>query len=237
LTRHPGIGASVLKEVRYFDLHYQEGEAWYRSHFPTRITARVLARRAGGRYITGEASPDYLPHPHAPARLAALLPEVRLVVILRDPVERAYSHFQHETALGFEALGFEEALDREDARLAGEYERMEREPYYHSHAFQHHSYVRRGMYADQLRRWLEHFPRRQVLVVRSEDFYADSAAVYREVLGFLDVAPHELSSYDRRNALRYGAMEPKNRARLRETFAAPNAELEQLLGRPMGWDA
>jgi hypothetical protein len=235
LTRHPGIGAPVLKEVRYFDLHFAEGEAWYRSHFPTRMTARMLAHRAGGRYITGEASPDYLPHPHAAERLSRLLPDARLVIMLRDPVERAYSHFQHETALGFETLDFAGALDAEADRLRGEYERMEREPGYHSHAFQHHSYMRRGMYADQLKRWFALFPSEQMLVIRSEDFYTDEAAVYRNVLGFLGMAAHQPDVGDRRNALRYGAMAPDARERLRATFAGPNTELEDMLGRRMGW--
>jgi hypothetical protein len=235
LARHPGIGEPVLKEVRFFDLHFRRGEAWYRSHFPTKLAGRLLARRAGGRYITGEASPDYLPHPHAPVRLSRTLPDARLIVMLRDPVERAYSHFQHESALGFETHDFADALEAEQERLEGEYERMEADPGYHSFALQHYSYVRRGMYADQLKRWFALVPREHMLVVRSEDFYADPAAVYRDVVRFLDMPPHEPDVGDPRNALRYGAMEPDVRQRLRTAFAGPNRELERLLGRPMGW--
>ena len=116
--------------------------------------------------MTGEGSPYYLFHPHGPARAAAAVPGARVIVMLRDPVERAYSHYQQEYARGFEdAATFEAALDLEPSRLEGERERMLADPAYDSRAYQHHAYVTRGEYADQLTAWRERFPAERMLVI------------------------------------------------------------------------
>ena len=150
LCEHPLASSSTVKEVHYFDLAYERGPAWYRAHFQ-------IPRRADE--IAGEASPYYLFHPLVPARVARDLPEARLIVLLRNPIERAYSHHNHERALGFEKLGFVEAIECEPERLRGEEERLAGERGYRSFAHQHHGYLARGRYADQLERWLAHVER------------------------------------------------------------------------------
>src|SRR5436189_26280 len=104
LRWHPQVTGPSFKEVSFFDRHYARGERWYRAHLPVR-------RRA----VVGEASPSYLFHPLAPERVARMLPEARLIALLRNPVDRAFSHYQHEVALGREQLSFEDALAGEFA--------------------------------------------------------------------------------------------------------------------------
>ena len=122
LVNHPLVGRSSVEEVHFFDSHFLRGLDWYQGHFPTRARAALTERRHGRAMIGGEATPYYMAHPLAIPRLAQTLPSSRLIVVLRDPVDRAYSHYQHEVALGAETLSFAEALDREDERLAGEVE-------------------------------------------------------------------------------------------------------------------
>src|SRR5215208_8528317 len=98
LRWHPQITGPSFKEVSFFDRHYARGERWYRAHLPMRRSS-----------IVGEASPSYLFHPLAPERVAQMLPNARLVALLRNPVDRAFSHYQHEVALGREPLSFEAA--------------------------------------------------------------------------------------------------------------------------------
>jgi hypothetical protein len=144
--------------------------------------ATRLARRHGLGLRSGEASPYYLFHPHVPGRVAEHLPGVKLIALLRDPVQRAYSHYQHEVAGGFETLSFEEAIEAEPARLAGETERLLAEPLYNSFAHQHHSYVARGHYAEQLDRWRPLFGDGQLLMLSSERFFADPGRTFGRVL-------------------------------------------------------
>ena len=96
------------------------------------------------RYLTGEATPYYLFHPHAAGRLAELIPHAKLIVLLRDPVTRALSHYQHNLAMRCESLSFEEAIQAEPERLAGELEKMMNDPAYYSYNHQQYSYLARG---------------------------------------------------------------------------------------------
>jgi Sulfotransferase domain len=224
LRWHPQITGPSFKEVSFFDRHYTRGERWYRAHLPV--------RRRG---LVGEASPSYLFHPLAPERVARMLPDARLIALLRNPVDRAFSHYQHEVALGREQLSFEDALAREQERMDGELEHMLRDPVYFSHAWWNYTYVARGRYAQQLERWFAAFPREQVLVLLTDDLAADTAGTYRRVLDFLSVDPRGLDSYPRIFEREYGEMSPKTRARLEVEFAEPNRRLAELLGRDLPW--
>ena len=235
LRWHPGITGPSWKEVSYFDRHYARGEAWYRANLPALPRHWLVERRRGRRPLVGEASPSYLFHPLAPERAAGLIPSARLIAVLRNPVDRAFSHFQHEVALGREPLSFEDALDREEERMRGEVERMIRDPSYFSHAWWNHTYVARGRYAEQLERWFAVFPRAQLLVLFSEELLENPAAGYARALEFLGADRHQLSSYPRIFARDYGEMSSVTRARLEREFAEQNRQLADLLGRDLPW--
>jgi hypothetical protein len=224
LRWHPEITGPSFKEVSFFDRHYAHGERWYRAHMP--------ARR---RSLVGEASPSYLFHPLAPERVASMLPDARLIALLRNPVDRAFSHYQHEVALGREPLPFGDAVDGEEERMRGEVERMLREPSYFSHAWWNHTYVARGRYAEQLERWFAHFPRERLLVLFTEELAADTAGTYRRVLDFLGAGAHDLESYPRIFEREYEQMPPATRARLERLFEEPNRQLSVLLSRELPW--
>jgi Sulfotransferase domain len=236
LVQHPGVGTMLrTKGVHFFDTGYGRGMSWYASRFPTRLAAWWVARRHGLELRTGEASPYYLFHPHVPRRVAEHLPRVKLIALLRDPVQRAYSHYQHEVARGFETLSFEEAVEAEPARLAGETERLLAEPLYHSFAHQHHSYLARGCYAEQLDRWRPLFGDGQLLVLSSERFFADPERTFRRVLDFLELPAFTPDGWARHNAHDYRQMGSQVRARLVEHYREPNRRLYQSLGDDLGW--
>jgi hypothetical protein len=109
LLKHPAVApqfpaAQQIKSPHYFDINFWRGEQWYRSHFPTQRALDRLATSVGGRPAVGEASPYYMFHPAAPQRVAELMPDVRLIVLLRDPVARAYSNFAERRGSGAEPL-------------------------------------------------------------------------------------------------------------------------------------
>jgi hypothetical protein len=216
LSRHPQVAPAFRKEPHFFDDAWHRGESWYRANF-----ARARAHR-----ITGEASPHYLFSPEAPARVRQMVPEAKLIVMLRNPVDRAWSHYHHERRRGYEALSFEAAIAAEPQRLAqgGQYHRR------------HHAYVHRGEYAGQLQGWLAHFPREQMLVIRSEDYRADAPAVYSQVLAFLGLPALELASRRERNVGSYRQVMPAQvRAELTAHFQPHNEALYTLLARDMHW--
>jgi hypothetical protein len=236
LAQHPSVGPAFLgKGAHFFDTNYSGDLDLYRAHFPTGAYKWYLKRRRGLELVTGEGSPYYLAHPHAPYRIADALPDAKLIALLRDPVERAFSHYQHELARGFEHLSFEEAIECEPERLAGEVEKMRADPSYNSFSYQHHTYVTRGLYAEQLRVWYSLFANEQILVLQSENLFADPDRTYRQVLGFLGLPPASLTAYDTFNPRRYGEMNEGTRRHLVRYFAEPNRQLYELLGIDFGW--
>jgi hypothetical protein len=236
LVQHPAVRTMLrTKGVHFFDTGYGRGMAWYASQFPTRAYGWYVRRRRGLDLVTGEASPYYLFHPHVPYHVAEHLPHVKLIVLLRDPVARAYSHFQHETARGFETLTFEEAIEAEPERLAGEVERMREDPRYNSFAHQHYSYLGRGLYADQLATWRSLFPAEQLLVLGSERFFADPGRTFARVLEFLELPAFTPAAYERHNAYDYRSMGEALHRRLVDYFREPNRRLYQALDDDFGW--
>lgn len=238
LAAHPGVAPTLVsKGVHYFDVQNDRSEAWYRGHFPPTAYRAWRRRVARQPLITGEASPYYLFHPAVPERVAAMLPDVKLIAMLRDPVKRAFSHYHHEFEGGFETLHtFEEAIDAEPGRLEGEAERLLADPGYVSFAHQHHSYLARGHYAEQLQAWFAHIPRERFLIFSSEEFYRDTATVYGTVQDFLGLPHHPLAEFKTYNAHSYAPMDPATNGRLREHFRGPDRALSELLGRDLGWD-
>jgi hypothetical protein len=237
LLEHPAVAGFFSKQIYFFDAKFDRGVSWYRGHFPL-ATYRAYARhRFGAEPAIGEATADYLFHPHAAARIRSLRPDARLIVLLRDPVARAFSHYHLFRAKGFEALSFEEAVEREGERLDGQLERMLDDPSYWSASRHTFSYLARGRYKEQLERWLAVFPPEQLLILRSEDLFADPASVMPGVFEFLGVPAMggAASTYPVLHAQRYEPMKPETRASLRRYFEQPNNELYSYLGRDFGW--
>jgi hypothetical protein len=242
LMEHPRIqplfpGLIHLKGVHYYDSNYARGLSWYRSHFPIRAGGGHLVRPGVRPVIAGESSPYYLFHPLAAERLARDFPDVRIIVFLRDPVERAYSHFKERTQHGGETLSFEGALDAEPDRLRGEAERIVAEPGYLSAEHENHSYLAQGRYLDMLPRWFSLFGRDQFHIAASEDFYADPEWHINEVWKFLGLPPASLRSRVRHNYLPAPDILPQTRDRLQEALADHNRGLEELLGRALPWSS
>jgi hypothetical protein len=238
LARHPFVLTSCIKEVHFFDLQQARGLDWYRAHFPLARQAENLGS-PGLHPVVLEASPYYLFHPAVPARLTRVLPHARLIVLLRDPVARAWSHYWHERTRGYEWRSPEAALARESLRLAGEEERLLADQKYQSHAHRHFSYVGRSRYAAQLERWFAHFPREQVLVLRSEDLFSCPATIVTKVLRFLGLAPPaEPDPQQWAGALNVGHYQPLPRALRKHlgTQLEPASEaLRTLLGPAFSW--
>ena len=176
LERHPSVFLPPVKEVHYFSLHFGEGEAWYRNQF---------ASAASGQRC-GEVTPYYLFHPEVPQRVHALLPKARLIVLLRDPVERALSQYFHSRRLGFEPLPLEQALTAEPERLQSAPTALRAADGKHK-SHQEHSYLSRSRYELQIPVWEALYPAAQLLVLRSEDLFSRPAEVWIRILEFLDL--------------------------------------------------
>jgi hypothetical protein len=233
MAQHPSLLPSSAKEVHFFDGgpgsgrdSFRKGPSFYRSYFP-------LRRGFGGSdELAFEASPLYLFHPQAPLRIAHLLPQVKIIVLLRDPVRRAISHYFHEVAAGRESWPMHDALVNEEERLNNA-----PGPEAWEEIFKRHSYKRRGLYAEQLQRYFYAFPRRQVLILRAEDLFKRTEATLVDVFQFLGVDPTFLpADLTVKNSGKIKQVVPDaSRDYLEAYFEEPNRELQRLVGDEMTW--
>jgi hypothetical protein len=226
LSGHPQCAPSHTKEVHYFDDAFQRGANWYRMHFPLTDQQRLCF----------ESSPYYMFDPRVPARVRELLPDVKLIFLLRNPISRAYSHYQHSVRRGHEPLSFDAALEAEPQRLAGEEQRMLADPYLRSNPHRWYSYATRGHYADQLTRWFALFPREQILLVQAENLFKQPAQAFAKVLAFLELDVWQPAAFGSSNRGRYqDPMSETAAARLRQEYAAANERLFELIGTRYAW--
>lgn len=236
LTTHPNItSARLMKGVHYFDTAYTNGLEWYQSHFPTRLWADIRLRTTGFPLHVGEASPYYIFHPLALDRIARDLPESKLILLLRDPVERTISHHKHETRRGNEELGLEDALDAEPERLAGEVEKVRADSGYNSHPLQTYSYAARSRYAGQVKRLFELFDRDQLLILPSERFFDEPAPTFARIVEFIGAPAFQPATFPQMNATKTDAIPDRVIDRLQQEFTASNEELFDLVGERYPW--
>jgi hypothetical protein len=237
LEQHPAVFHSLLpkKEVHYFDLAYGHGLAWYRSHFPLAVRARRATRDLGVAPVAFEASPYYMFHPLVPGRIHRDLPGVKLLVLLRDPVERAYSAHAHQTGFGGETQPFEQALELEDSRLEGETERLIADPAYISFSHRFYAYRTRGQYIDQLEHLERFFGRERIHVIDCGDFFTDPGPVHDQVIDFLGLPHLGQPTFAARNARPRSPMSGKVRAELEEHYRPYDERLTAWLGHEPSW--
>jgi Sulfotransferase domain len=239
LDEHPGVlpnfpRAENIKGTYFFSSHYARGLRWYRSQFPSRWARARAPRRLGYVPVAIEATPYDLAHPLAPARAAAVAPHAIVVAVLRDPVERTFSHWK-ERREHTETLSFEDALVAEAARCEGEEARILADPDVVSFAHRHQSYVGQSTYLPMLERWYAHFPADQILVWISEEFYADPQPHMDRLTARLGLPPRPLVNARPYNAVPAPDMDPRTRRELVELFAPQVEQLRAFLGRDLPW--
>jgi hypothetical protein len=233
LSEHPEVARpTVNKGTAYFDVAYHRGPRWYRGHFPLAFRAR---RKHGPGVVTFESSGYYMFHPLAVARIAQDLPGVRVIVLVRDPVERAYSAYRHELARGFETEPFEVALDLEEERTAGEADRILADPTYESFHHRHHSYLARSRYSEQIDRLLDALGPERVCILDAGAFFGDPAAEFERLRSWLGLSPWHPDHVEQWNARPGTPLPEELYTRLRRHFEPYDARLAEQMGRNPSW--
>lgn len=226
LVRHPSIDAASHKEVHFFDYHYRRGERWYRGNFPQR------RGESNAGSVCGEATPTYIAYDSAPARIRQLIPDAKLIVLLREPVARAVSHYHHFARLGNEHRSFEEAIAWEYSYLAaGNRPLLLDSPERGSDPL----YLSLSAYAPQLERWLSTFPREQLFIALADELFEDSDGLLEGVRQFLDLPSAFPPETVPPKQFPYPEVAEETRRNLTELFAPYNRELESLLARTLPW--
>ncbi|ASJ08228.1 hypothetical protein A3L11_02890 [Thermococcus siculi] len=213
LREHPEIYLPTKEEIHFFDLHFGRGIGFYKKYF---------ADVRKGHKAVGEVTPDYMYLEHIPELIHETIPDVKLIFILRNPVDRAYSHYWHAvTKWGVEYLPFERAIEAEP-------ERISRGTAHH----RYYSYLDRGKYALQLKRFRKYFDDDQMLVLITEEFKRDPVESLKRVFEFLGVDPnrYNFENLSRRHNIGYSPKIPKLHMTFNRIFGARVGPKELVLG-------
>ena len=231
LTQHPEVLAATRKETGFFSKKHSKGSAWYRARFPP-------VEKINRDFISGEATPEYFFHPHAAKRINHLLPDIRLILILRNPIDRAISHYYHSVKIGHEKLTLENALNAEDDRIKEIMAKMTEDDSIYNLGWQNYSYKSRGIYSRQLERYYEYFARKQILIIHSKELFESPDKVMKKVQNHLGIAEFEGFDFSIKNKGRYEKnMVPENvYLMLDNYFREYNEELFEMTGVDYGWN-
>jgi hypothetical protein len=238
LVQHQCVQPITTKEPRFFDKYYNRGENWYRINFPFTFQKFISEKINKNKFITGDATPRYLDHPHAPHRIKKITPNAKFIVLLRNPIDRAYSNYNMRINAKREHLSFEDTIEKERKQVKDEFKKMQQNEEYYSRDYYHNAYLDRSIYVDKLKRWMEVFPKEKFLIIQSEEFFKDTSKMYKEVLEFLNLPNQELPEYKQIGKAKYKQpkMNSETRKKLVEYFKPHNERLYEFLGRRFDWD-
>ena len=237
ISAHPHVVPASRKEVEYFSnpRNLMLGRLWYGRRFPSALYRYRLSKRSGFDVVSGEATPSYLFNTDVPGKMRRLLPDAKLIVIMRNPVDRAYSEYQMRIRERRESLSFEDAIKAEEKRVCREKENTDSDPEFLFHR-RKYSYLGKGRYADHLANWFEHYDRNRFLILITEEMGADRQGVLDRVFGFLGLEPFRVAGLDDRNVWNYERMNPDTRRMLVDYFRPHNERLYKLLGPGYAFD-
>lgn len=237
LSAHPQVASILRKEPFYYLWNFDKGLDWYRSNFPFKSEIEAKSRRALKPCLVYEASTHYIFYPQAAQRILKDCPDAKFILVLRDPVERAFSHWRHRQRRGEESRGFEECISHELASGGAQAimeERLKNEGI--DWDWCERQYLSHGLYLEQIQGWLDVVNRDRLLILVSEDFFEDPEAGVRQAETFLGIehnAPE--GGFPVYNKGRPGQMNEDTREQLVEFYKESNSRLEAFLGRSLPW--
>ena len=224
IAQHPQVIPAIKKETHFWYRDFDKGINWYLAHFPPIPKSE--------KFITGEATPNYLENYQSAERIYDVFSEVKLLVILRNPVDRAFSQYNHWIRLNWDDRSFETAINSELEILRKNPEKPQGDKNYWQ---QPGNYIGRGIYVEFLKQWLVVFPREQILILKGENLYQKPVETMKQVFQFLELPEHQLSEYRKLNPGNYSPINDEMRQKLSEYFQPHNQRLEEYLGIQFNW--
>lgn len=227
INNHPNVIHPSIKEVHYFD-YYFGSNLWYRSNFPKKNEMI----KNGVSCLTCDSTPQYLFHPLAPKRIFNLLPKIKILCVLRNPIDRAFSHYNHNVRNGNETYSFEDAIFKRNEKLEQEHQNLISNNDCDIVFYERYNYLNLGKYADQLSEWFKFFPKDQFFICKTEDLSSDMLMKAYEFLNLPNFDPGKINSL---NTGKYGIMKSSTREKLIKFYEPENSKLSTLLNIPINW--
>lgn len=225
LGKHPQILPAIRKEIHFFSENIERGLDWYLSHFPPIPKESI--------FLTGEATPWYFVSYEVEKKVASVFPNIKIILLLRNPILRAFSQYQMQLKFAGEQRSFAEVISSEIEAIKKFSSPGEDDSTYWQ---TEKGYLLFGLYFYFIEKWMAVFPREQFLILRSEDFYANPAATLTQIFEFLGVPDYPLAEYPNYNPGYYNPISDDLWQTLAEFFRPHNQKLEEYLGMNFNWE-
>ena len=237
LISHPNIHPPKGKEIDFFDRLYSRGINWYKVGFPfiiQKFIEKVFFRK---KFLTGEATPRYIEHPHAINRIKQITPNAKFIILLRNPIDRAFSQHNMNVKNDYEINNFNDALKEEPRRISNRIEKMTNDITYYSWNYDLYAYLEHGLYVDKIKRWMEVFPKEQFLIIQSEEFFKNPSKTYNDVLEFLGLKLFSLKKFEIKGKVNKNrTIDDDFRNELVDYYKPHNQKLYDFLGKSFDWN-
>ena len=229
LDQHPCVMKSAYDELGFFDSNFELGWNWYKSLFPTIMQKKKIEKR-NGKFLTFDDTPFYVYNSTVVKRIKRNFPDAKIIVIFRNPIDRAYSNYFLGVNGGKEKRKFDDLIEEEMILI----NRRNKQVLFDETLSE--TYLGRGLYAEQLKVWFSEFPKDSVKIIKSEEFAENTQDVMKDLFQFLDLPEYCLSNIEKKNVTKYPPMKKETREKLEEFFRSHNKELYNMLGKDFGWE-
>ena len=232
LDQHPSIVKSSYDEIGFFDDNFHLGLSWYRSMFTT-IFTKFLIKLKTKYFMTYEVTPWYVRRPWTARRIKKIFPNIKLIIVLRNPIDRTYSHY-HLSTQNDEKRDFKVVI-KEDMKNISQWNITEKNDSYFSNQVQN-SKPARGFYYEQIIPWFELFSKEQIMIISSEDLASKTQSTLREIFSFLELPIYDIKNTEKVNVSKYSKMDQETRNLLIDFFRPYNEKLFEYLNREFDWN-
>ena len=235
LVQHHSILPCKIKEPNYFSMYYNRSPSWYKTFFSTKWNKFLCETKTKSKAITGEASTQYYWHPHVPKRVKKLIPNAKIIILLRNPIDRSYSQYEMEVRHDNEELTFEAAIKEEKNRISNEMDKMSHNEHYFSSKYTMYAYLEKSIYVNYIKNWLKYFPKDQFLFLKSETFFQETESILEKTFQFLDLPSQKFSNFKILRKGNYQPIKKETRISLIDYFKPYNEELYSLIDQDFHW--
>ena len=229
LDQHPCVMKSAYDELGFFDSNFDLGWNWYKSLFPTIMQKKKIEKR-NGKFLTFDDTPFYVYNSTVVKRIKRNFPDAKIIVIFRNPIDRAYSNYFLGVNGGKEKRKFDDLIEEEMILI----NRRNKQVLFDETLSE--TYLGRGLYAEQLKVWFSEFPKDSVKIIKSEEFAENTQDIMKDLFQFLDLPEYKISNIEKKNVTKYPPMKKETREKLEEFFRSHNKELYNMLGKDFGWE-
>ena len=234
LGQHNCIKQAAYDELGYFDDNFHLGLNWYRSLFPTKFIRKKIESEYK-KFLTYDVTPFYIYNPLVVDRIFKFSPNAKIIAALRNPIDRAYSNYNNRMQdEGDTKTTFEEIVYSEIEKIENNENNQENNAFLVDEFYE--LLLARGFYAKQLEFWFKKFPRKNILLISSEELAVNTDKTISEIFEFLEVPDQKINDLTKQNKIKYPKMKDSTREILINFFKPHNEKLFGMLGRRFNWN-